>query len=281
MTDDYEKVSDDTVNPVKKYELTEDACVVEKRTLYRIRALRSFGDVKAGDLGGFVESDDSLSHLDECWVANNAKVLYGGFVTGNAQVSGEAEVGYGAIVQDRAVVTDNAKVCGAVISGMAKVYGNAVIDGECSIRDYAEVYGYAEIYDACNVEDHAKVCGDASLSNAVSLSDNVRVYGNAVLDGDINIMGEVQVCGDAKIQSEDDGDDVVLSGNRIIAGEGWDTYSMNIMCEGISVCVASNRSIAINGQVYSMEALEKEKGSFGELTSQLIDTCITYIKNHR
>jgi hypothetical protein len=44
----------------KKYELTTE----KKNGLYRIRALKSFGDVKEGDLGGFIESEKNLSQKD-------------------------------------------------------------------------------------------------------------------------------------------------------------------------------------------------------------------------
>lgn len=40
---------------VKKYELTTDTKMHFGRKLFRIRALIDFGDVKAGDLGGFLE----------------------------------------------------------------------------------------------------------------------------------------------------------------------------------------------------------------------------------
>lgn len=47
---------------MKKYELTDKTMEINNRTLFRIRALRDFGNVKAGDLGGFVETEDNLSH---------------------------------------------------------------------------------------------------------------------------------------------------------------------------------------------------------------------------
>jgi hypothetical protein len=44
----------------KKYELVSDRqIIVAGTTLYRIRALKDFGNVKAGDLGGFVRSEDN------------------------------------------------------------------------------------------------------------------------------------------------------------------------------------------------------------------------------
>ena len=59
---------------MRKYELTDETKQFGSSTLYRIRALRDFGDVKAGDLGGFVENETNLSHRGDCWIANNALV---------------------------------------------------------------------------------------------------------------------------------------------------------------------------------------------------------------
>ena len=58
----------------KKYELTKDTIVHEGITLYRIKALRDFGNVKKGDLGGYLEKESNLSHKGDCWVFNNAKL---------------------------------------------------------------------------------------------------------------------------------------------------------------------------------------------------------------
>ena len=46
----------------KKYELLLDRqIIVAGTTLYRIRALKDFGNVKAGEMGGFVRSEDNLT----------------------------------------------------------------------------------------------------------------------------------------------------------------------------------------------------------------------------
>ena len=59
---------------MEKYRLTEETINVNGITLYRIKALKNFGDVKEGNKGGFVENDRNLSHDGNCWVYNNAKV---------------------------------------------------------------------------------------------------------------------------------------------------------------------------------------------------------------
>lgn len=75
---------------MKKYELTEETVIVSGKTLYRIRAVRDFGSVKAGDLGGYIEKEENLSHCGEAWVSDNAEVCGYAEVCDNAKVSGKA-----------------------------------------------------------------------------------------------------------------------------------------------------------------------------------------------
>ena len=107
----------------KKYELMLDTQAQGSCVLHRIRALRDFGDVKAGDLGGFVESEANLSHEGDCWISEearvfeNAQVSDNGWISGNAWVYGKAQIYGNADVRGDAQVFGNAKVCGdAMIS---------------------------------------------------------------------------------------------------------------------------------------------------------------------
>lgn len=51
---------------MKKYEFINDTKVINGHTLYRIVALRNFGLVDKGDLGGYIEKEDNLSHKGNC-----------------------------------------------------------------------------------------------------------------------------------------------------------------------------------------------------------------------
>ena len=73
----------------KKYELTDDSIVINGKTLYRIRALRGFGDVKKGDIGGYIEKEGNLSHLNNCWVYDYAKVFNNAVVLDDARLCGQ------------------------------------------------------------------------------------------------------------------------------------------------------------------------------------------------
>ena len=113
----------------KKYELLKDDCInYEGRTLYRIKALRDFGYIKKGKLGGYIQSENNLSHEGECWVYGNAKVYEDARVFGNAKVFMNA-----------------------------RVYGNAKVFGEAEVYDNAEVYGNSKIFENAEVYVNAVI----------------------------------------------------------------------------------------------------------------------------
>lgn len=59
----------------KKFELTDEYVVNEYGVkLFQIRCLRTFGHVQKGDLGGYVEKEDNLSHSGDAWVSGNARI---------------------------------------------------------------------------------------------------------------------------------------------------------------------------------------------------------------
>lgn len=93
-----------------KYELTTESIIVNGVTLYRIKALKDFGRLKKGDLGGFVESEKNLSQEGDAQIAENTKVF------GFAEVKGHA------IIKGDITVSGNAK-----ISGDNCIYGSATI----------------------------------------------------------------------------------------------------------------------------------------------------------
>ncbi len=70
---------------MKKFELTSEFITnIFGTKLFRIKALIEFGNVKAGELGGFVEKEENLSQ------DGNARVCGNACVCGNARVYGDA-----------------------------------------------------------------------------------------------------------------------------------------------------------------------------------------------
>ena len=151
---------------MKKYKFTGETKTIYLPfgtvTLHRIKAVVEFGLVKVGDLGGWIEKEENLSHEENAWVYGDAEVCGNAKVYGNAKVCGNAKV-YG-----DAEVYGNAWVCGnAEVRGNAKVFGNAKVYGD------AEVYGDAKVYGDAEVRGNAWVCGNAKVFS----TDHVLVIG--------------------------------------------------------------------------------------------------------
>ena len=146
----------------KKYKLTDETINVNGKTLYRIKSIKDFGNVKKGDKGGFVEKEENLSQSGDCWVYDNAKVY------NNAKVFDYADI-YG-----------NAEIFGnAIVSGNARVYGNA------------KVYHYAMVYDNAEVCDNAIISGNAEVYHDAAVYGNARVFGNAEICGKAEIANDL------------------------------------------------------------------------------------------
>ena len=113
---------------MKKYELTAESIVKFGRTLFRIKALVAFENVKEGELGGFVEKEENLDQSGNAWVSDDAWVFGDARVFGNAWVSNDAWVFGDARVFGNAWVSGDARVFGnARVFGDARVFGNAQI----------------------------------------------------------------------------------------------------------------------------------------------------------
>lgn len=76
----------------KKYKLTDETIKLNGVTLYRIEALKYFGEIKKGDKGVFIESENNLAHEGDAWVSDNAHVYGDALVRGYACVCGNAEI---------------------------------------------------------------------------------------------------------------------------------------------------------------------------------------------
>ena len=131
---------------MKKYELTRETKVIDGVELHRIKALKSFGNIKKGEFGGWIESKKNLSQDGGSWVYDNATVR------GNAKVCDNAMVFRNATISENAVVGGN-----AIVGGNATISGDATVGGYAMVCDNAVVCGHA------TVDRNAVVCGDAKV----------------------------------------------------------------------------------------------------------------------
>ena len=75
-----------------KFEFTGEEKIFLGRTLKRIRAKVSFGVVRKGEIGGWIEFENNVDVSGNAWVSGNAQVFGNAWVSGDAQVYGEAQV---------------------------------------------------------------------------------------------------------------------------------------------------------------------------------------------
>lgn len=170
-----------------KYELTNEKKDVGRHTVYRIRAIKDIPVaedhvIKAGTLGGFVESESNLSQQGKCWIYDEAVVYAGAMVSGNANV------------RDYAQVSGNARIC-----KNAHVYGQAVIAGNVTVRGHAWINGDAFITATNNdqlvIEGNCYINGDVRIDGAMTLGGNVMIGNGAMIKSDKDVF---QVSLDAK-----------------------------------------------------------------------------------
>lgn len=230
---------------MKKYELVKDGSestkTINGKTLYRIKALRDisytnamFGVeriIKAGDLGGYVESELNLSHDDSCWIADNACVYDNAIVSGNAYVECDTTVSenakiYGdawvadSEVKGNALIYENAHIISTLVVNNAKIYGNAFISGQCSVADNADIsgettiegdvyiYGNAIIKDSV-IDTFICTCNE-SFTTTIKIYDNAKIYNARITFDDkydgagVEIYDNAEITADLIIRHTDD-----------------------------------------------------------------------------
>ena len=192
--------------------------------LFRIQAVRDFGDVKKGDKGGFVEHDENLSHSGNCWIYDNAWVYGDARVTDNARVWDDTKINTGNISGNTVLgakyqLTDETiNVCGHTLyrikalkdfrnvkkgdkGGYVESYANLAQNGDCWVNGNAKVYGNADVYDYAQVYDNARVYGNARVFSNAKVHGDAQVYGNAQVYYDAEVWGNAKIFANAKISA--------------------------------------------------------------------------------
>lgn len=222
----------------KKYRLMRKQLVVFtdlsgkqiEMKMRRIKALRDipYHNVKAGDLGGWVNHHYVLSQEDNAWIGGEAVVFsdWSGTlrVRDNALVTGKAVLhnGYGAftVVDKNAIIEDNVKVFirqshqKAQISDNAQLSENALVEnpgyttgriaGNANVSSSSIVLGCAEVLGDATVSSSkvmgdAKVMGKAVVSNSSTISENAVITDDATVSAS-EVRGTATVSGNARVE---------------------------------------------------------------------------------
>ena len=161
-----------------KYEIT-DIAHEKYPFLHRIRALRDIGsEVKAGDLGGFVECESNLSFEtgDDAWIFDNAIA------------AGEGCVDKGSVLRERAIV------CGcAYASHGTEMFGDSRAEDDAYIRG-------ARLSRCARASGNSMILQSADTQVSPILTGSCAVYGKVM--GDVMLAGAVVVISDETISND-------------------------------------------------------------------------------
>ena len=153
----------------QKYEIT-DIAHEQYPFLHRIRALWDIGgEVKKGDLGGFVESQSNLSFdpgddawiFDEAIACNTAYVDQGAVLREESIACANAYISHGAKLTGHARVEDDAYIRGAVLCAFARASGTSMILSSPDIHSIPILSGHCAVYG--KVSGNVRVTGEAII----------------------------------------------------------------------------------------------------------------------
>lgn len=211
----------------KKYELTNETMNFHTLTeegftdikLYRIKALKDFGDVKAGDLGGFVEREENLSQEGTCWI-------YGeGIVAEDARVEDDARVSGHSYIHGNVIIGCQATIIFSRISGYSNI-GDTTTVADCRMDNVAvsgKTLIQASHLDHCCIYD--------SVVNCVEATGDIDVFGNIVIQN-ANITGPILIPREAEIRSNDEFKIIRLNsmqkGNILVYRTGHNLYEPRV-----------------------------------------------------
>ena len=187
------------INKEKKYQVTNDIIEFNGRTLFRIRALKDFDDVKKGDWGGFVRNEYNLSQEGNCWIYDDAICM------DNATVKSNAKMYDNAVICSRGSILDNVKMYGKSVicdDGIAK--GNSMMFGNSRIKDNAMLLEDSMMFDNSELRDYSRVYGNGKLYDDSVMCDESLMFGDGMLCGTMSLRMSVIMTDRNTVKSKKD-----------------------------------------------------------------------------
>ena len=189
---------------MKKYELIDEYFYYLDRKgnrvkVYQIRALRDIylkGKliVKAGERGGFVESESNLSHEGSCWLFDKSRAIEQSMVRENAILRDNATVSGNAIIQGNATMIDFSS-----LRQRATLMDEAIMSKNASLVEDSAALGESVLTDDCCaggsvlINGNSYIGGKAKLSGQDVCLTDCRILNNATINGKHVIMQKVTV----------------------------------------------------------------------------------------
>ena len=158
---------------------------------YRLMATRTIHlidgrVVEPGELGGFVDNADCLSHEGNCWIADNARAYGNTVVRDDALAKDDAVLGNprstkdGATLSGQAVVAEHATVAGSSVEDKGRVSGHSQVRVGSLVGGRSSVYQFAQL-SSSTTSDEAVARGAVKLFNS-RVMDRAFAMGEAELE---------------------------------------------------------------------------------------------------
>ena len=176
---------------MKKYEILmdeENTIEYEGHILHRIKALKDFGDVEKGDLGGYVENKSNLSQYGNCWIYNDAKAM------DNSRIYDDSIICGNSIMCDHSRIYDNSEMHGnSRMYNDSVMCGNSAMYGNSRMYDNSRMYNVSRMHDNSIMHDNSRMCGNSVMC------DNSILHGNSEMHGDSKMYGDSELYNEAKL----------------------------------------------------------------------------------
>lgn len=254
--------------PKRSVKFTDLSGAEIEHQMWRIKALRDipYHNVKAGDLGGWVNHKDALSHEGDSWLGGEA-IAYASYWTGclrireNALVTGQAII-YGSenstiLVGGSAVVENNAKVFVGLSTITANIRGNARLSDNALIENPVEIMGRiagdAHVLSFSSVLGGSQVTGNAKVRGS-TISDMARVMGNAVVTSGSTISENAILTDYAEVNRAEIRGTATVSGNAKVGRQ-------SVVCDSATV---TGTAVVGENTVISGEAIVKDRAIVSE-----------------
>ena len=182
----------------RKYEMTNITMEFEERTLYRIRALKNFRNVKAGDLGGWVSGKHNLSQEGDCWIYDEAKCM------------DNARMYHNSAMYNNAVMCDFSEMHGcSEMHNYSAMLDNSRMYNCSAMYDNSRMYNDSKMYSNSRMFDNSAMYNNAVMLDNSKMFENSRMYRDSRLKNKENLYGKLVTKVDRFIEINNTGGRVV------------------------------------------------------------------------
>ena len=193
-----------------KYKITNIEMTWHGHILHRIKALKDFilingKEIRKGDLGGWIESEDNLSQEGLCWIYDECKMY------DNARRS-ENSIGYGNSHQfDNSQQFGDSQQFGrsrqfenSIQSENSRQYGNSIQYGNSQQSGDSQQFGDSRQFGNSQQFGDSRQYGNSQQFGNSRQSGNSRQFGNSIQFGYSVADKDMRLSGHSSFETKDD-----------------------------------------------------------------------------